>query len=81
MQKGLIPSKDEVKNIRETKDCLDKFRAKVTSAKLLENSDLDAIDADVARRKCVDKLIAMVPDVGTKRCCKIFLVWVWMPNT
>ncbi len=41
-------AKDEVKNIRETKDCLDKFRAKVTSAKLLENSDLDAIDADVA---------------------------------
>jgi len=40
--------KDEVKNIRATKDCLDKFRAKVTSAKLLENSDLDAIDADVA---------------------------------
>ena len=41
-------AKDEVKNIRETKDCIDKFRAKVTSTKLLENSDLDAIDADVA---------------------------------
>jgi pyruvate dehydrogenase E1 component alpha subunit len=41
-------AKDEVKNIRATKDCLDKFRAKVTGAKLLENSDLDAVDTDVA---------------------------------
>ena len=40
--------KDEVKNIRETKDCLDKFRAKVTSAKLLDDSELNAIDSDVA---------------------------------
>ena len=40
--------KDEVKIIRETKDCLDKFRAKVTSAKLLDNSELNAIDSDVA---------------------------------
>ena len=40
--------KDEVKIIRETKDCLDKFRAKVTSAKLLDDSELDAIDSDVA---------------------------------
>ena len=40
--------KDEVKIIRETKDCLDKFRAKVTSAKLLDDSELNAIDSDVA---------------------------------
>ena len=40
--------KDEVKNIRATKDCLDKFRAKVTSAKLLDDSELNAIDSDVA---------------------------------
>jgi len=41
--------KDEVKILRETKDCLDKFRKKVTSANLLEASELDAIDADVAK--------------------------------
>ena len=40
--------KDEVKNIRETKDCLDRFRAKVTSAKLLDDSELNAIDSDIA---------------------------------
>lgn len=40
--------KDEVKNIRETKDCLDQFRAKVSSAKLLDDSELDAIDSDIA---------------------------------
>ena len=40
--------KDEVKIISETKDCLDKFRAKVTSAKLLDDSELNAIDSDVA---------------------------------
>ena len=40
--------KDEVKIIRETKDCLDKFRTKVTSAKLLDDSELNAIDSDVA---------------------------------
>ena len=40
--------KDEVKIIRETKDCLDKFRAKVTSARLLDDSELNAIDSDVA---------------------------------
>ena len=41
--------KDEVKILRETKDCLDKFRKKVTSANLLEASELDAIDVDVAK--------------------------------
>ncbi len=39
--------KDEVKNLRATRDCLDLFRAKVTSAKLVEDSELDAIDSDV----------------------------------
>jgi len=41
--------KDEVKILRETKDCLDKFRDKVTSASLLEKGELDAVDADVAQ--------------------------------
>ncbi len=41
--------KDEVKILRETKDCLDKFREKVTSASLLEASELDGVDADVAK--------------------------------
>ena len=40
--------KDEVKNLRATIDCLDQFRAKVTSASLLDDADLNAIDSDVA---------------------------------
>jgi acetoin:2,6-dichlorophenolindophenol oxidoreductase subunit alpha len=37
----------EVERLRETRDCLKKFRASVTGAKLLSDKDLDAIDADV----------------------------------
>jgi pyruvate dehydrogenase E1 component alpha subunit len=40
--------KDEVKNLRATIDCLDKFRAKVTSAELLSEAELNAIDSEVA---------------------------------
>lgn len=37
----------ELDRIRETRDCLKNFRASVTSAKLLTDADLDALDADV----------------------------------
>jgi acetoin:2,6-dichlorophenolindophenol oxidoreductase subunit alpha len=37
----------EVERLRETRDCLKKFRNSVTGAKLLSDKDLDAIDADV----------------------------------
>ena len=37
----------ELERIRETRDCLKAFRKSVTEAKLLENADLDAIDAEV----------------------------------
>jgi len=37
----------EIERIRETRDCLKNFRASVTSAKLLTDADLDALDADV----------------------------------
>jgi pyruvate dehydrogenase E1 component alpha subunit len=37
----------ELDRIRETRDCLKKFRASVTEAKLLTGADLDAVDADV----------------------------------
>jgi pyruvate dehydrogenase E1 component alpha subunit len=36
----------EIDRIRETRDCLKKFRAKVTGAKLLTHEDLDAVDED-----------------------------------
>lgn len=41
-------SKDEVKMLRENRDCLKIFRAKVTQAGLLSDADLDAIDTEVA---------------------------------
>jgi pyruvate dehydrogenase E1 component alpha subunit len=37
----------EVDRLRDTRDCLKKFRESVTAAKLLESGDLDAIDAEV----------------------------------
>jgi pyruvate dehydrogenase E1 component alpha subunit len=40
---------DEVKTIRETRDCLARFVQKVTSAGLLTSAELEAIDADVGR--------------------------------
>ncbi len=40
--------KDEVKNLRATIDCLDQFRAKVTSADLLSEAELNGIDSEVA---------------------------------
>jgi TPP-dependent pyruvate/acetoin dehydrogenase alpha subunit len=36
----------ELDRLRETRDCLKKFRASVTGAKLLSDSDIDAIDTD-----------------------------------
>jgi len=39
--------KGELDRIREERNCLIKFRASVTSAKLLTDADLDAIDKDV----------------------------------
>jgi len=41
--------KDEVEELRRTRDCLDLFRARVGEAGLLERSDLDEIDTEVAR--------------------------------
>jgi len=37
----------ELDRIRATRDCLKKFRASVTDAKLLSDADIDAVDADV----------------------------------
>jgi acetoin:2,6-dichlorophenolindophenol oxidoreductase subunit alpha len=37
----------EIERLRATRDCLTKFRESVTAAKLLENADLDAVDAEV----------------------------------
>lgn len=37
----------ELDRIRETRDCLKKFRASVTGAKLLTDEDIDALDAEV----------------------------------
>jgi pyruvate dehydrogenase E1 component alpha subunit len=39
--------KGELERIRETRDCLKRFRESVTGAKLLTDADLDAIDAEV----------------------------------
>jgi TPP-dependent pyruvate/acetoin dehydrogenase alpha subunit len=38
---------DEVKNIRETRDCIEAFRRRVTETKLLDEAQMDAIDGEV----------------------------------
>jgi pyruvate dehydrogenase E1 component alpha subunit len=44
----LYRGKDEVKGLREERDCLKHFRRRVTEAGLLEHAELDAVEADVA---------------------------------
>ncbi len=63
----LYRGKDEVKNLREQRDCLKHFRARVSEAALLEADALDAIDAEVAAlvdRAIVDARVAELPDAS-----------------
>jgi pyruvate dehydrogenase E1 component alpha subunit len=43
----LYRGKDEVKDLRENRDCLKHFRARVGEAALLDTADLDAVDQEV----------------------------------
>ena len=52
----LYRGKDEVKRLREDRDCLKHFRARVTAAALLESAELDAVEADVAA--LIDRAVA-----------------------
>jgi acetoin:2,6-dichlorophenolindophenol oxidoreductase subunit alpha len=52
----LYRGKDEVRNLREGRDCLKNFRRRVTDAQLLEARDLDAVDAEVAA--LIDQAVA-----------------------
>jgi len=52
----LYRGKDEVKRLREERDCLKHFRARVTEAALLDAADLDAVDAEVA--ELIDTAVA-----------------------
>src|SRR5580698_4783596 len=44
----LYRGKDEVKGLRENRDCLKHFRTRVSEAALLETAALDAVDSEVA---------------------------------
>ncbi|CAN5434110.1 thiamine pyrophosphate-dependent dehydrogenase E1 component subunit alpha [soil metagenome] len=48
--------KGELDRLREERDCLKVFRTKVTEAKLLENADLDTVDAEVTA--LIDRAVA-----------------------
>jgi TPP-dependent pyruvate/acetoin dehydrogenase alpha subunit len=52
----LYRGKDEVKNLREERDCLKHFRTRVSEAALLETDALDAVDSEVAMM--IDSAIA-----------------------
>ncbi len=44
----LYRGKDEVKGLREDRDCLKHFRRRVTEAGLLDHAELDEVETDVA---------------------------------
>ncbi|MGE0259548.1 MAG: thiamine pyrophosphate-dependent enzyme [Alphaproteobacteria bacterium] len=44
----LYRGKDEVKRLREERDCIANFRLRVVEAALLEADTLDAVDGEVA---------------------------------
>ncbi|MGA8399118.1 MAG: thiamine pyrophosphate-dependent dehydrogenase E1 component subunit alpha, partial [Stellaceae bacterium] len=52
----LYRGKDEVKGLRENRDCLKHFRSRVSEAALLELDALDAVDAEVS--SMIDQAIA-----------------------
>ena len=52
----LYRGKDEVKGLRDNRDCLKHFRTRVSEAALLETAALDAVDAEVAA--LIDRAIA-----------------------
>ena len=63
----LYRGKDEVKRLREQRDCLKHFRRRVTEAGLLEARELDAMDEEVGA--LIDDAVATAragapPDVG-----------------
>jgi TPP-dependent pyruvate/acetoin dehydrogenase alpha subunit len=52
----LYRGKDEVKRLREERDCLQHFRRRVSEAALLETAELDAVDAEIAA--LIDRAVA-----------------------
>jgi pyruvate dehydrogenase E1 component alpha subunit len=52
----LYRGKDEVKHLREERDCLQNFRRRVSEAALLEPAELDAVDSEVAA--LIDRAVA-----------------------
>src|SRR5580704_252446 len=52
----LYRGKDEVKGLRENRDCLKHFRTRVSEAALLELDALDAVDAEIAA--LIDRAVA-----------------------
>jgi pyruvate dehydrogenase E1 component alpha subunit len=52
----LYRGKDEVKLLREERDCLKNFRRRVSEAALLEPAELDAVDSEVAA--LIDRAVA-----------------------
>ena len=53
---GTYRAEGEVEALRRNKDCLKRFRAQVTEAKLLEPAQLDAIDEEIA--SLIDEAVA-----------------------
>ena len=52
----LYRGKDEVRRLRDERDCLKHFRRRVTEAALLETRELDAVDGEVA--SLIDQAVA-----------------------
>ena len=61
----LYRGKDEVKRLREERDCLKHFRRRVTEAALLDSDELDAVDDEVAA--LIDQAVATARAGGAAR--------------
>src|SRR6516225_7531594 len=58
----LYRGKDEVRRLREERDCLKHFRRRVGEAALLEMTELDAVDAEIAA--LIDRAVETARAVG-----------------
>ncbi|MCC6719980.1 MAG: thiamine pyrophosphate-dependent dehydrogenase E1 component subunit alpha [Acetobacteraceae bacterium] len=66
----LYRGKDEVKRLREERDCLQHFRRRVGEAALLETSELDAIDVQVAA--VIEAAVAAAKDAPPPAAAALF---------
>ena len=72
----LYRGKDEVRRLREERDCLKHFRRRVGEAALLDGTTLDAVDAEVAA--LIDRAVETARAAAAARCRRDCLTDVYV---